>query len=48
MRRVCVPMRVSFSYPGRAPAADPQKIIHSAGVFTFLGARGPRKKMLKV
>ena len=30
---------------GRAPAADPPKIHHSGGVFTFFGVQGGKKKL---
>ena len=43
-RRRCVEAKHSFSYMGARPCRRPSpKILHSAGVFTFLGVRGGKK-----
>ena len=44
-RRRCVEAKHSFSYPGARACRRPSpKILHSAGVFTFLGVRGGKKE----
>ena len=44
-RRVVVAAKHSFSYPGARPCRRPSpKILQPAGVFTFLGVRGGKKR----
>ena len=44
-RRIMWEAKHSFSYPGARPCRRPSpKILQPAGVFTFLGVRGGKKK----